>query len=109
MRPHRVCKFLDVVDRIEYFADGRERTMPLPFRISGREQPHNGTIYFARHAGRRTLAPHPTRVNRLLAWSRPWCAGHGQIDQLKTIDFAIGIAVMRMSCTTMWAEALKRS
>ena len=50
IRPHRVCKFLDVVDRIEYLADlGVNAIMPLPFQEYQTENSlgYNGTDLFS--------------------------------------------------------------
>ena len=50
IRPHRVCKILDVVDRIEYFADlGVNAMMPLPFQEYQGENSlgYNGTDLFS--------------------------------------------------------------
>lgn len=108
IRPHRVCKFLDVVDRIEYFADlGVNAIMPLPFQEYQTENSlgYNGTDYFSPemdYAVRTTdLPPYLARVNRLL--KAKGCAEMtaaqltGQINQLKTfIDLChlYGIAVI---------------
>jgi 1,4-alpha-glucan branching enzyme len=108
MRPHRVCKFLDVVDRIEYFADlGVNAIMPLPFQEFQGENSlgYNGTDLFSPemdYAVRAAdLAPYLARVNRLLAAKghAPMAAAQlsGQINQLKTfIDLChvYGIAVI---------------
>ena len=95
IRPHRVCKFLDVVDRIEYFADlGVNAIMPLPFQEYQTENSlgYNGTDLFSPemdYAVRKAdLPPYLARVNRLLK-----AKGHpeitiaqltGQTNQLKT-------------------------
>src|SRR2546422_9808964 len=50
IRPHRVCKILDVVDRIEYFVDlGVNALMPLPFQEYQGENSlgYNGTDLFS--------------------------------------------------------------
>ena len=50
IRPHRVCKILDVVERIEYFADlGVNAIMPLPFQEYQGENSlgYNGTDLFS--------------------------------------------------------------
>jgi 1,4-alpha-glucan branching enzyme len=71
IRPHRVCKFLDVVDRIEYFADlGVNAIMPLPFQEFQGENSlgYNGTDLFSPemdYAVRAAdLASYLARVNR---------------------------------------------
>lgn len=108
IRPHRVCKFLDVVDRIEYFADlGVNAIMPLPFQEYQGENSlgYNGTDLFSPemdYAVRQTdLPPYLERVNRLLkAKACPEMTIAqlaGQINQLKTfIDLChlYGIAVI---------------
>ena len=55
IRPHRVCKILDVVDRIEYFSDlGVNAVMPLPFQEYQGESSlgYNGTDLFSPSAPR---------------------------------------------------------
>jgi 1,4-alpha-glucan branching enzyme len=73
IRPHRVCKILDVVDRIEYFVDlGVNAVMPLPFQEFQGENGlgYNGTDYFSPEmdyaVSAADLAPYVARVNRLL-------------------------------------------
>ena len=73
IRPHRVCKILDVVDRIEYFADlGVNAIMPLPFQEYQGENSlgYNGTDLFSPEMDYSVraadLAPYLARVNRLL-------------------------------------------
>jgi 1,4-alpha-glucan branching enzyme len=108
IRPHRVCKILDVVDRIEYFVDlGVNAVMPLPFQEYQGESSlgYNGTDLFSPEmdyavaAG--NLAPYVARVNRLLAMKGfgPLTATQltGQINQFKAfIDLChlYGIAVI---------------
>ena len=108
IRPHRVCKILDVVDRIEYFADlGVNAVMPLPFQEYQGENSlgYNGTDLFSPEmdyavpAGE--LAPYLARVNRLLTAKGfpPLAAAQltGQINQFKAfIDLChlYGIAVI---------------
>jgi 1,4-alpha-glucan branching enzyme len=108
IRPHRVCKILDVVDRIEYFSDlGVNAVMPLPFQEYQGESSlgYNGTDLFSPemdYAVRaQDLAPYLARVNRLLAAKGfgPLSAAHltGQINQFKAfIDLChlYGIAVI---------------
>jgi 1,4-alpha-glucan branching enzyme len=95
IRPHRVCKFLDVVDRIEYFADlGVNAIMPLPFQEYQTENSlgYNGTDLFSPemdYAVRQADLPsYLARVNRLLkAKARPEMTTAqltGQANQLKT-------------------------
>ena len=74
IRPHRVCKILDVVDRIEYFADlGVNAVMPLPFQEYQGENSlgYNGTDLFSPEMDYAVpaaeLGPYVARVNRLLA------------------------------------------
>ncbi len=108
VRPHRVCKFLDVVDRIEYFADlGVNAIMPLPFQEYQTENSlgYNGTDLFSPemdYAVRtKDLPSYLARVNRLL--KAKGCPEitiaqlTGQTNQLKTfIDLChlYGIAVI---------------
>ena len=73
IRPHRVSKILDVVDRIEYFADlGVNAVMPLPFQEYQGENSlgYNGTDLFSPEMDysvrEEDLAPYLARVNRLL-------------------------------------------
>jgi 1,4-alpha-glucan branching enzyme len=73
IRPHRVCKILDVVDRIEYFVDlGVNAVMPLPFQEFQGENSlgYNGTDLFSPEIDYSVpasgLAPYLARVNRLL-------------------------------------------
>lgn len=108
IRPHRVCKFLDVVDRIEYFADlGVNAIMPLPFQEYQTENSlgYNGTDLFSPemdYAVRQADLPsYLARVNRLLkAKACPEMTIAqlaGQANQLKTfIDLChlYGIAVI---------------
>jgi 1,4-alpha-glucan branching enzyme len=108
IRPHRVCKFLDAVGRIEYWAElGINAVMPLPFQEfqTASSLGYNGTDLFSPemdYAVRATeLPPYLERVNRLLAKK-----GHaplelaqlvGQDNQLKAfIDLChvYGIAVI---------------
>src|SRR5215213_4322349 len=108
IRPHRVCKILDVVDRIEYFADlGVNAVMPLPFQEHQGENSlgYNGTDLFSPEmdyavAGA-DLAPYLARVNRLLNRKgvAPLTVGQltGQINQFKAfVDLChlYGIAVI---------------
>jgi 1,4-alpha-glucan branching enzyme len=108
IRPHRVCKILDVVDRIEYWADlGINAVMPLPFQEYQGENSlgYNGTDLFSPemdYTVRATeLAPYLARVNRLLAAKgiAPLTADQlsGQVNQFKAfIDLChlYGIAVI---------------
>jgi 1,4-alpha-glucan branching enzyme len=108
IRPHRVCKILDVVDRIEYFADlGVNAVMPLPFQEFQGENGlgYNGTDLFSPEMDyavqRADLAPYLARVNRLLAAKgiTPLTEAQltGQIAQFKAfIDLChlYGIAVI---------------
>jgi 1,4-alpha-glucan branching enzyme len=108
IRPHRVCKFLDAVGRIEYWAAlGINAVMPLPFQEFQTENSlgYNGTDLFSPemdYAVRQSeLGPYVERVNRLLrAKGKPALTAvdlHGQVNQLKTfIDLChlYGIAVI---------------
>lgn len=73
IRPGRVGKILDIVDRIEYFADlGVNAVMPLPFQEYQGENSlgYNGTDLFSPEMDytvrEAELAPYLARVNRLL-------------------------------------------
>lgn len=73
IRPKRVCKILDVVDRIEYFADlGVNAVMPLPFQEYQGENSlgYNGTDLFSPEMDytiqAADIAPYLAKVNRLL-------------------------------------------
>jgi 1,4-alpha-glucan branching enzyme len=108
IRPHRVCKILDVVDRIEYFADlGVNAVMPLPFQEYQGENSlgYNGTDLFSPEMDYSVpaaeLPPYLARVNRLLSAKSfpPLTAAQltGQIAQFKAfIDLChlYGIAVI---------------
>src|SRR6267142_1046188 len=108
IRRHRICKILDVVDRIEYFADlGMNAVMPLPFQEYQGENSlgYNGTDLFSPEMDYAVpaaeLAPYVARVNRLLAAKGfdPLTAAHltGQINQFKAfIDLChlYGVAVI---------------
>jgi 1,4-alpha-glucan branching enzyme len=108
IRPHRVCKILDVVDRIEYWADlGVNAVMPLPFQEHQGENSlgYNGTDLFSPEMDYTVpaaeLAPYLARVNRLLTAKghAPLTADQlaGQIAQFKAfIDLCHlhGIAVI---------------
>jgi 1,4-alpha-glucan branching enzyme len=108
IRPHRVCKILDVVDRIEYFADlGVNAVMPLPFQEYQGEDSlgYNGTDLFSPEMDYAVpaaeLASYVARVNRLLAAKgfSPLTSAQltGQINQFKAfIDLChlYGIAVI---------------
>src|SRR3954467_11648501 len=108
IRPHHVCKILDVVDRIEYLADlGVNAVMPLPFQEYQGESSlgYNGTDLFSPEmdycVASADLAPYVARVNRLLTAKgfAPLTASQltGQIAQLKAfIDLChlYGIAVI---------------
>lgn len=108
IRPNRVSKILDVVDRIEYFADlGVNAIMPLPFQEYQGENSlgYNGTDLFSPEMDYSVLAadlpPYLARVNRLLAAKgiAPLTATDitGQINQFKVfIDLChlYGIAVI---------------
>ncbi|WP_128547064.1 alpha amylase C-terminal domain-containing protein [Larkinella soli] len=108
IRRHRVCKFLDVVNRIEYLADlGVNAIMPLPFQEyqGANSLGYNGTDLFSPEMDYTVrlndLPPYLAAVNRLLQ-----AKGHppmtleelsGQISQLKTlVDLChlYGIAVI---------------
>jgi 1,4-alpha-glucan branching enzyme len=108
IRPHRVCKILDVVDRIEYFVDlGVNALMPLPFQeYQGRNSlGYNGTDLFSPEMDysvrEEDLAPYLARVNRLLT-AKGFAALtttqiNGQTNQFKVfIDLChlYGIAVI---------------
>jgi 1,4-alpha-glucan branching enzyme len=108
IRRHRVCKVLDVVDRIEYWRDlGVNAVMPLPFQEYQGENSlgYNGTDLFSPEMDYSVpaadLAPYLSRVNRLLTanGARPLTAAQltGQINQFKAfIDLCHlhGIAVI---------------
>lgn len=109
IRAGRVCKFLDVLDRIEYFVDlGVNAIMPLPFQEFQGESSlgYNGTDLFSPEMDyavpRDQLAPYLIRVNRMLSAkgiTTPMTldALTGQINQLKVfIDLChlCGIAVI---------------
>lgn len=108
IRRHRVCKFLDVVNRIDYLADlGVNAIMPLPFQEyqGANSLGYNGTDLFSPEMDYtvRTpdLAPYLTSVNHLLhAKGQPSVTIQeltGQINQLKTlVDLChlYGIAVI---------------
>jgi 1,4-alpha-glucan branching enzyme len=108
IRPGRVSKFLDAVDRLPYLADlGVNAIMPLPFvEFQGENSKgYNGTDLFSPEMDYTVdpaeLDPYLRRVNRLLAEKRcsPLTKAQlaGQINQLKTlIDVAhlYGIAVI---------------
>ena len=94
IRPNRVCKILDVIDRIEYWKDlGVNAVMPLPFQEYQGENSlgYNGTDLFSPEMDYSVfptdLPNYLPRVNRLLAKK-----GHpsltiseltGQINQFK--------------------------
>jgi 1,4-alpha-glucan branching enzyme len=108
IRPGRVCKILDVVDRIEYFKDlGVNAVMPLPFQEYQGENSlgYNGTDLFSPEMDYSVriadLAPYLARVNRLLDAKGvgPLTTAQlsGQINQFKAfIDLChlYGIAVI---------------
>lgn len=108
IRRGRVCKFLDVVDRIEYWADlGVNAILPLPFQEyqTANSLGYNGTDLFSPemdYAVRvEDLANYVPRVNRLYQNkglpTRSMAELTGQVNQLKTfIDLChvYGIAVL---------------
>ena len=108
IRPQRVCKFLDVVDRIEYFANlGVNAIMPLPVQEYQGENSlgYNGSDLFSPemdYSVRASDLPmYLARVNRLLRQKgkaeRTLAELIGQTNQLKTfIDLChlYGIAVI---------------
>jgi 1,4-alpha-glucan branching enzyme len=108
IRPHRVSKILDVVDRIEYLADlGVNAVMPLPFQEYQGENSlgYNGTDLFSPEmdysVAPSELGPYTARVNRLLAAKgfAPLASAQlaGQINQFKVfIDLChlYGLAVI---------------
>ena len=109
IRPHRVCKFLDVVDRIEYFADlGVNAIMPLPFQEYQGENSlgYNGTDLFSpemdyavRSGGSRAVsgAGQPTADGEGICPPLTPAQLTGQVNQLKAfIDLChlYGIAVI---------------
>jgi 1,4-alpha-glucan branching enzyme len=108
IRPGRVSKILDVVDRIEYFADlGVNAVMPLPFQEFQGENSlgYNGTDLFSPEMDYAVqvadLPPYVACVNRLLAAKGfgPLTAAQltGQVNQFKAfIDLChlYGIAVI---------------
>ena len=107
-RPGRVCKILDVVDRIEYFADlGVNAVMPLPFQEFQGENSrgYNGTDLFSPEMDYAVQVPdlprYLARVNQLLGAKGfpPLTTAQltGQINQFKAfIDLChlYGIAVI---------------
>lgn len=107
-RRHRICKILDAVDRVEYFADlGINAVMPLPFQEYQGENSlgYNGTDLFSPEmdysVAAADLPPYLARVNRLLAKKGipPLVAAQltGQVSQFKAfIDLChlYGIAVI---------------
>ncbi|MEZ0386168.1 MAG: alpha-amylase family glycosyl hydrolase [Verrucomicrobium sp.] len=108
IRQGRVCKILDVVDRIEYLADlGVNAVMPLPFQEYQGENSlgYNGTDLFSPEmdyaVGSAELPSYLARVNRLLTakGQTPMTLAElaGQVSQFKTfIDLChlYGIAVI---------------
>jgi 1,4-alpha-glucan branching enzyme len=95
IRPNRVCKLLDVVDRIEYLADlGANAIMPLPLQEYQTENSlgYNGTDLFSPEMDY-AVRPGPTldlyleRVNRLFRAKgvpdKTAAELTGQINQLK--------------------------
>lgn len=108
IRAGRVCKFLDVVDRIEYLADlGVNALMPLPFQEyqTPNSLGYNGTDLFSPEMDYAVplaeLPAYLTRVNRLLQakGQAPLSLADlsGQVNQLKAfIDLChlYGIAVI---------------
>ena len=96
IRPGRVSKYLDVVDRIKYLADlGVNAIMPLPFvEFQGENSlGYNGTDLFSPEmdyaVDSANLAPYLRRVNQLLAEKNrpPFSPGQlaGQVNQLKAL------------------------
>ncbi len=96
LRPGRVAKFLDVINRIPYFVDlGVNAIMPLPFgEFQGENSKgYNGTDLFSPEMDYAVdlaeLAPYLDTVNHLLAQKLcpPLTIDHltGQINQLKTL------------------------
>lgn len=96
IRPGRVSKYLDVVDRIKYLADlGVNAIMPLPFvEFQGENSlGYNGTDLFSPEmdyaVDAADLAPYLLRVNRLLTEKGcpPLTASQltGQVNQLKAL------------------------
>ncbi|HWZ90690.1 MAG TPA: alpha amylase C-terminal domain-containing protein [Polyangiaceae bacterium] len=108
IRRGRVCKFLDAVDRVAYWADlGVNAVMPLPFQEFQTESSlgYNGTDLFSPemdYAVRAAdLGPYYARVNQLLAAKGLGALAAdeltGQVNQLKVfIDLChlYGIAVI---------------
>lgn len=108
IRRGRVCKILDVIDRIEYWRDlGINAVMPLPFQEYQGENSlgYNGTDLFSPEMDysvpRSDLAPYLARANRLLTRKgfAPLTDAQlaGQINQFKAfIDLCHlhGIAVI---------------
>jgi 1,4-alpha-glucan branching enzyme len=108
IRRHRVCKILDVIDRIEYWVDlGVNAVMPLPFQEYQGENSlgYNGTDLFSPEMDyavrEQELPTYLTRINRLLtAKGLPAMAQSqikGQVNQFKVfIDLChlYGIAVI---------------
>lgn len=96
IRPGRVAKFLDAVNRIEYLVDlGVNTIMPLPFvEFQGENSlGYNGTDLFSPEMDYAVdpaeLGPYLSNVNRLLAQKNhpPLVAAQltGQINQLKAL------------------------
>jgi 1,4-alpha-glucan branching enzyme len=96
IRPGRVSKYLDVVDRIKYLADlGVNAIMPLPFvEFQGENSlGYNGTDLFSPEmdyaVDAADLAPYLRRVNQLLTEkNRPSLTPaqlSGQVNQLKAL------------------------
>jgi 1,4-alpha-glucan branching enzyme len=108
IRPNRVCKILDVVDRIQYWADlGVNAVMPLPFQEYQGENSlgYNGTDLFSPEMDYSVLPDdlprYVTKVNQLLTAKGfpPLMKAQltGQINQFKAfIDLChlYGIAVI---------------
>jgi 1,4-alpha-glucan branching enzyme len=108
IRPGRVSKYLDVVDRIKYLADlGVNAIMPLPFvEFQGENSlGYNGTDLFSPEmdyaVDSADLEPYLRRVNQLLAEKNfpPLSAAQltGQVNQLKALielSHLYGLAVI---------------
>ena len=108
IRPHRVCTFLDAVERIQYWANlGINAVMPLPFQEfqTASSLGYNGTDLFSPEMDYSVravdLGPYCEVVNRLLAakGAPPLSVAQlsGQVNQLKTfVDLChlYGIAVI---------------
>ena len=117
IRPNRVCKILDVVDRIEYFADlGVNAVMPLPFQEFQGENGlgYNGTDLFSPEMDyavqRADLAPYLARVRARPCVSATNSDRHTAMSATPTYLSFIHITTTRpMKCRTPLSSAAWRS